>query len=63
MIFRQEDAETWEHREFGANCWGGMAMDESRGIAYVATGSPKPGRLRDTTRLYVHSRPRNSFMI
>jgi quinoprotein glucose dehydrogenase len=25
-----------------ANCWGGMALDESRGIAYIATGSPKP---------------------
>ena len=28
--------------EQGANCWGGMAMDEQRGIAYVTTGSPKP---------------------
>ena len=35
-------AETWEGRELGANCWGGMALDESRGIAYVSTGSPKP---------------------
>jgi quinoprotein glucose dehydrogenase len=35
-------AETWEDRETGANCWGGMALDESRGIAFVATGSPKP---------------------
>ncbi len=34
--------ETWSHIEQGANCWGGMALDESRGIAYVATGSPKP---------------------
>lgn len=34
--------ETWSKRESGANCWGGMAMDESRGIAFVATGSPKP---------------------
>ena len=34
--------ETWSNIEQGANCWGGMAMDESRGIAYVATGSPKP---------------------
>src|SRR4030095_12405555 len=25
----------------GANCWGGMALDEQRGIAYVTTGSPK----------------------
>ena len=36
--------ETWSdpERASGANCWGGMALDESRGIAYVATGSPKP---------------------
>jgi quinoprotein glucose dehydrogenase len=35
-------ADTWEAHEIGANCWGGMALDESRGIAYVSTGSPKP---------------------
>lgn len=35
-------SETWRGREGGANCWGGMSLDESRGIAYVATGSPKP---------------------
>lgn len=35
-------AETWRTREVGANCWGGMALDERRGIAYVSTGSPKP---------------------
>ena len=34
--------ETWSNIEQGANCWGGMALDESRGIAYMATGSPKP---------------------
>jgi len=34
--------ETWSRVEDGANCWGGMALDELRGIAYVATGSPKP---------------------
>ncbi len=35
--------DTWDRPEaYAANCWGGMAMDESRGIAYVATGSPKP---------------------
>lgn len=34
--------ETWSTLESGANCWGGMALDESRGIAFVATGSPKP---------------------
>jgi len=34
--------DTWSKVEQGANCWGGMALDESRGIAYVSTGSPKP---------------------
>jgi quinoprotein glucose dehydrogenase len=35
--------ETWDQPEsYAANCWGGMAMDEARGIAYLATGSPKP---------------------
>ncbi|MHB9007448.1 MAG: outer membrane protein assembly factor BamB family protein, partial [Limisphaerales bacterium] len=35
--------DTWDQPEpYGANCWGGMAMDEVRGIAYVTTGSPKP---------------------
>ena len=39
-------AESWRGREsYGANCWGGMALDESRGIAYVSTGSPKPNYL------------------
>ncbi len=35
-------AETWGKPGRGANCWGGMALDESRGIAFVSTGSPKP---------------------
>lgn len=26
----------------GANCWGGMALDRARGIAYISTGSPHP---------------------
>ncbi|PYJ06840.1 MAG: pyrrolo-quinoline quinone, partial [Verrucomicrobia bacterium] len=26
----------------GANCWGGLALDEQRGIAFIATSSPKP---------------------
>ncbi|MEO7144821.1 MAG: pyrrolo-quinoline quinone, partial [Bryobacteraceae bacterium] len=26
----------------GANCWGGMALDKQRGIAYISTGSPHP---------------------
>ncbi len=35
-------AETWDKPDLGANCWGGMALDEQRGIAYISTGSPKP---------------------
>ena len=35
--------DTWDRPEaYSANCWGGMALDEQRGIAYVTTGSPKP---------------------
>jgi quinoprotein glucose dehydrogenase len=35
--------ETWDRPEdYAANCWGGMAMDEVRGIAFITTGSPKP---------------------
>lgn len=35
-------SETWSEIEVGANCWGGMALDESRGIAIIGLGSPKP---------------------
>lgn len=28
--------------DLGGNCWGGMAMDTDRGIAYISTGSPHP---------------------
>ena len=35
--------ETWDRtEEYAANCWTGMALDEVRGIAYIATGGPKP---------------------
>lgn len=35
--------DTWDRpQSYAANCWGGMALDEARGIAYVTTGSPKP---------------------
>lgn len=34
--------DTWDRPEsYGANCWGGMALDDARGIAYITTGSPK----------------------
>lgn len=35
-------ADTWDDAEEGANCWGGMALDDARGIVFVSTGSPKP---------------------
>ncbi len=36
-------ADTWDQAQpYGANCWGGMALDDQRGIAYITTGSPKP---------------------
>ena len=35
-------ADTWSAPEEGANCWGGIAIDDLRGIVYVSTGSPKP---------------------
>jgi quinoprotein glucose dehydrogenase len=38
----EEFAETWDKPQEGANCWGGMALDASRGIVYVTLGSPKP---------------------
>jgi len=34
--------DTWSNPESGAACWGGMAMDEHRGIAFIATSSPHP---------------------
>ncbi|KIC93708.1 PQQ-binding-like beta-propeller repeat protein [Flavihumibacter solisilvae] len=37
-------ADTWgknaRQRNGGANCWGGMALDEKRGIVFVPTASP-----------------------
>ncbi|HEY3839192.1 MAG TPA: PQQ-binding-like beta-propeller repeat protein, partial [Bryobacteraceae bacterium] len=38
-------ADTWTARGFGANSWGGMALDSARGIAYISTGSPHPNYL------------------
>ncbi len=47
----EENFETWDQPEdYGANCWGGMALDEARGIAYVATGSPKENFIGVTHR-------------
>ncbi len=47
--------EKWEQPPLGANCWGGMAMDEQRGIAYFSTGSPHPNFIG------VNHRGRNLF--
>ncbi|MEW6305935.1 MAG: PQQ-binding-like beta-propeller repeat protein [Verrucomicrobiota bacterium] len=39
-------ADTWSKPQANAaNCWGGMALDTARGIAYITTGSPKPNFL------------------
>lgn len=35
-------SDTWSQIESGANCWSGTALDASRGIFYLTTGSPKP---------------------
>lgn len=32
----------WDDPDRGGNCWGGIAMDTRRGIAYISTGSPHP---------------------
>ncbi len=34
--------ETWSKVEQGANSWGGIALDQQRGIVFITTGSPKP---------------------
>jgi quinoprotein glucose dehydrogenase len=34
--------DTWTDPEEGANSWGGIALDDQRGIVYITTGSPKP---------------------
>jgi quinoprotein glucose dehydrogenase len=45
-------AETWDGPQAGANGWSGLSIDDSRGIAFVALGAPRPdmigvGRLGD----------------
>jgi quinoprotein glucose dehydrogenase len=42
--------ETWDAPTGGANSWGGMSLDQERGIAFVATGSPKPNFAGNTHR-------------
>ncbi len=45
-------ADTWDQPQLGANGWGGLSVDDTRGIAFVAFGAPRPdmtgvGRLGD----------------
>ena len=45
-------ADTWDQPQQGANGWGGLSVDDTRGIAFVAFGAPRPdmtgvGRLGD----------------
>ena len=45
-------ADTWDGPQQGANGWSGLYLDDTRGIAYVAFGAPRPdmvgvGRLGD----------------
>lgn len=35
-------AETWNSPQQGANGWGGLSVDDQRGIAFVALGAPRP---------------------
>lgn len=35
-------SETWDGPQAGANGWSGLAMDEARGIVFVALGAPRP---------------------
>ena len=35
-------AETWDKPQLGANGWGGLSIDDARGIAFVAFGAPRP---------------------
>ncbi len=37
--------DTWTGPGYGANTWGGMSLDEGRGIAFISTGSPHPNYL------------------
>lgn len=44
--------DTWNKQQQGANGWGGLSVDEARGIAFVALGAPRPdmvgvGRIGD----------------
>ena len=34
--------ETWSKPQAGADAWGGLSIDDQRGIAYIAIGNPSP---------------------
>jgi quinoprotein glucose dehydrogenase len=49
---------SWSDDAWGANSWGGMALDANRGIAFVSTGSPHPnfiGQKHTGDNLYADS--------
>jgi quinoprotein glucose dehydrogenase len=53
--------ETWDKPQQGANGWGGLSVDEARGIAFVSLGAPRPdmvgvGRLGVGRRVSCHWR-------
>jgi len=35
-------AETWKGPQAGADAWGGLALDDRRGIIFIAVGNPSP---------------------
>jgi quinoprotein glucose dehydrogenase len=35
-------ADTWDRPQQGANGWGGLSVDDARGIAFIALGAPRP---------------------
>lgn len=35
-------AATWSVPQMGADAWGGLSIDDQRGIAYIAVGNPRP---------------------
>jgi quinoprotein glucose dehydrogenase len=35
-------ADTWNRPQGGADAWGGLSIDDQRGIAYIAIGNPSP---------------------
>lgn len=38
----EKTGETWGPEAGSADCWGGMSLDEGRGMVFVAVGAPRP---------------------